>query len=117
MNGLRSLVYAATVASLGIGYYSISTMNKTVQSITEANQKAMRDFQDQIRGFTGVDNTVIKPKEQKVDTLIVNTVNRNSTYAIKSEQEGVVDLQRLVTQSQYEDTWVYIAEEQRWQEV
>ena len=53
----------------------------------------------------------------ELDHLVMNNQRGLVTYVEKSEEDGLRDLQRLVKESQLEDAWVYIPEDNEWWEV
>lgn len=53
----------------------------------------------------------------EAEELQVNPDSRKSFRVRKSEAAGVVDLQKLVAQENFEEAWVYVPEDKEWWEV
>ncbi len=124
MGLLKTAVYGALILGMGVGTYQYTKylVEKPLQEMRENNRKMIEEMQKTAqRGMPKVlpadSLSADSLSTRNVEYLVVNTTNIDRTYAIKSEEEGVVDLQRLVTQSQYEEAWVYVPAEKKWIEV
>lgn len=115
MGVFKTALYSALIIGSAFGGYQVTSQftEKYFKSLQESNHKLIEQSQIGIESRIYIDPLPAR----KVDFLVVNTANIERTYANKSEQEGVVDLQRLVTQTEYEEAWIYIPQEQKWVEV
>ncbi|MBA7689097.1 hypothetical protein ES703_97592 [subsurface metagenome] len=58
----------------------------------------------------------IRPTQYS-NELVVNTSNKHKTIIKKNEKQGILDLEKLVQSSPYEEAWVYLPKKQEWIEV
>lgn len=58
-----------------------------------------------------------KVPEKTLEGLIVNNFNNSRIIVQKSEQEGISDLQALANEADFEESWAYIAGENKWVEI
>ncbi len=59
-----------------------------------------------------------KQEEYKViNKLVVNNRNKFKTVIYESETEGILEMRKLITNSQIEESWVYLPNRKKWIEI